>query len=74
MKKLSFLFVAFALVAFISFYACKSSTESSGSKESADTEEVMEESEGVAEEEMAPDTAAMSTEEAEETPAEEAAE
>lgn len=66
MKKLSFLLIAFALVAFISLNACKSSTKPA---ESTETEEVVDE----AEEEMAPDTAVVA-EEAEEMPAEEAAE
>jgi hypothetical protein len=60
MKKLSFLFVAFALVGFISLNACKSSTQPA---EEA-TEEVVEEVE-VVEEEVADTVVAVEEEAAE---------
>ncbi|MGD2034725.1 MAG: hypothetical protein PVF73_06705 [Bacteroidales bacterium] len=62
MKKLSFLFVAFALVGFISFNACKSSTQPA---EEATEEEVVEEVEMVEEEPVA-DTVDMEMEAEEE--------
>lgn len=72
MKKLSFLFVAFAIVAFISLNACKQSAE----KVEGEAEEVIEAVEEAVEEEVVEaDSAAVEAEATEEeAPAEEAAE
>ena len=68
MKKLSFLFVAFALVAFVSLNSCKSSTEPAAEEVVEEVEEVVEEAE-----EVVADSAAVEATE-EEAPAEESAE
>lgn len=67
MKKLSFLFIAFALVAFVSLNSCKTSTEPATDAEEAVVEEVVEEAVEVV------DTLAVEATE-EEAPVEEAAE
>lgn len=69
MKKLSFLLVSIALVAFVSLNACKSSTKPA---EEAVVEEVVEEE--VVEEQPVDTTMVEATEEATEAPAEEVVE